>query len=324
MPHLRYNPLLDTFTMVASNRQHRPHLPGKETCPFCPDSGKVDPNYDVISYPNDFPVLSNSPESCEAESEPEFYKASQAYGRCEVILYSPDHNAKMYDLANEKVEKIIQLWIAKNAEFSLDPKLKYIYPFENRGKEVGVTIPHPHGQLYAYGWLPLKIKTELDNARKYTETTGKNLFEEMIQAEKTAGTRMLDETPNFACFIPYFTDYPFGVFIVNKNKANLAEFQPEDISELAILIKKVVYSFDHLFDREFPYMMAIHQTPVNLPEFSNASGYFRFHIEFYPPLRDKEKIKWYASSEMGAWAAANTLSVEACAAELRKHWPNSF
>jgi len=318
LPHLRYNPLLDTFTMVAANRQHRPHLPGQDTCPFCPGSGKVDPDYDVISYPNDFPVLSHSPRPVMEENP--FFETAEAYGRCEVILYSPNHQARIYDLTDEQVEKIIRLWIDKNKEFGQDPKINYVYPFENRGKEVGVTIPHPHGQLYAYGWLPLKLKTELDNAKKYWIEKGRNLFDDMNQAEVEDGRRILTETQHFACYIPYFTDYPFGVFIVSKEKANLSFFQAADISELALLIKQVVRAFDRLFDREFPYMMAIHQSPVNLPAYADSAEYYRFHIEFYTPLRDKDKIKWYASSEMGAWAAANTLSVEDCADRLRKVW----
>jgi UDPglucose--hexose-1-phosphate uridylyltransferase len=220
-------------------------------------------------------------------------------------------------LKDEQVEKIVGLWMEKNKEFSQDSKIKYVYPFENRGKEVGVTIPHPHGQLYAYSWLPLKIKTELDSAKRYWKEKGRNIFDDMNQAEWMDGRRMLAETEHFACYIPFFTDYPFGVFIVSKDKPNLSTFKSGDIKELAQLIKQVVRAFDRLFNREFPYMMVVHQTPVNEQEYADSENYYRFHIEFYTPLRDKDKIKWYASSEMGAWAAANTLSVEECAERLR-------
>ncbi len=315
MPHLRYNPLLDTYTMVASNRQNRPHLP-KDYCPFCVGEMGIKEAYSVISYPNDFPVLSQNPEEVEALSG--FYKNEQAYGKCEVILYSSNHNATLYDLSDEQVKHIVRLWKARNDELSLDPKLKYIYPFENRGQEVGVTIHHPHGQLYAYGWLPLKLETELRNAKAHFLKTGKNMFDEMNAAEFEAGSRMLMESPGFLCYLPFFTDYPFGAFIVSKARPNLSAFSETDIAELADMLKRLIRGFDKLFEREFPYMMVVHQTPVNLPEYADADAYYRFHIEFYTPLRDAEKIKWYASSEMGAWAAANTLSVEDCAARLRE------
>jgi UDPglucose--hexose-1-phosphate uridylyltransferase len=84
------------------------------------------------------------------------------------------------------------------------------------------------------------------------------------------------------------------------------------------MLKTITGAFDLLFDRPFPYMMVIHQTPVNTEEYWESDKYFHFHIEFYPPLRDKDKIKWYASSEMGAWVAANPLSVEETAPKLRE------
>jgi UDPglucose--hexose-1-phosphate uridylyltransferase len=301
--------------MVAANRQNRPHLP-KVNCPFCPGNGNMPLQFDVVSYPNDFPVLSQNPEFLR-EREEGVYQASEAYGKCEVIIYSSNHKAAIHQLPDWQVQKIIRLWKSRNDELSLDQKLKYIYPFENRGEEVGVTIHHPHGQLYAYSWLPLKLVTELRNAKDYFLKTGNNLFDEMNLAERLAKSRLLMENDAFICYIPYFTDYPFGAFIVSKSRSNLSEFEEIDIIDLAKIIKELVGAFDQLFDREFPYMMVVHQTPVNLPEYADAANYFRFHIEFYTPLRDAEKIKWYASSEMGAWAAANTLSVEDCAEKLR-------
>jgi UDPglucose--hexose-1-phosphate uridylyltransferase len=317
MPELRYNPLLDTWTMVATNRQNRPHLPA-DWCAFCPGEGKSVPaHYDVLAYPNDFPTLSQHTEAVK-KSNSKVFQAAEAYGKCEVLLYSPEHTKKIYELSDEHVLKIVELWTARFKDLSQDKRIKYIFEFENRGEEVGVTMPHPHGQLYAYSWIPEKIKNELANAKKYFKKNGTNLFRDLNEAEKKYKKRVVLENKSFIAYIPYFTDYPFGVFIVNKKlKQNFLEFTLTEKKDLAEMLKKLVRGFDKIYDRPFPYIMSIHQSPVNSPQYKDCADYFGFHIEFYPPLRAKDKIKWYAGSEMGAGAAANPLDVDACAALLR-------
>ena len=318
MPELRYNPLLDTWTMVATNRQNRPHLPA-DWCAFCPGEGKAVPSkYDVLAYPNDFPTLSQRPDAVDRKKQNKVFKSAAAYGKCEVLLYSPEHTKKIYELSDDHVLKLVELWTSRYKELSKDKRIKYIYEFENRGEEVGVTMPHPHGQLYAYSWIPEKIKNELANAKKYYKLNGSNLFKDLNEAEKKYKKRVVLENKSFIAYIPYFTDYPFGVFIVNKKlKQNFTEFTLVEKKDLAEMLKKLVRGFDKIYDRPFPYIMAIHQSPVNSPQYKDCADYFGFHIEFYPPLRAKDKIKWYAGSEMGAGAAANPLDVDECAAILR-------
>ncbi len=316
MVELRWNPLLRTYTMMASNRQARPNLP-KDQCPFCVGSDKIKEEYDVISYPNDFPVLSFTPNEVEDEFS-DFFKAEKSYGKCEVILYSPDHYSSMAHFDKEKIYRIIALWTARFAELSKDRQIKYIFEFENKGEEVGVTMPHPHGQLYAYPFVPLKIRTELDSCKAYYEEKKENLFEVMNREELKSGKRIVFENNTFVSYIPYFTDYPYGVFIVCKNqKNNFTEFEENEKQDLAEQLQKITQAFDKVFNKPFPYMMCIHQNPLHSPEYADATMYYRFHIEFYPPLRAENRIKWNASSETGAWAAANPLSVEECAEKLR-------
>jgi UDPglucose--hexose-1-phosphate uridylyltransferase len=301
--------------MHAASRQNRPHLP-KDYCPFCPGSGKVPADYDVLVYDNDYPVLSELPDEVNAPHP--LYNAKEAYGKAEVILYSPNHNTSFGQLSQQHIAKIVSTWKERNTALSADQKIQYVFPFENRGEEVGVTMHHPHGQLYAYSWVPLKIKTELDNCIAYYHEHEHNLFDVINLAEKQSGSRLLFENEHFIAYLPYFTDYPFGVFIVAKDDTvNLAEFTDAHINDLAEALKLVTAAFDLVFDREFPYMMVTHQAPVNNEDYEFAKEYYRFHIEFYPPLRDKDKVKWYASSEMGAWAAANPRSLEQCAVLLR-------
>ncbi|MFC0187038.1 galactose-1-phosphate uridylyltransferase [Fictibacillus aquaticus] len=315
MAELRYNPLLKDWTMVAASRAKRPHMP-KDFCPFCPESGKVPADYDVHLYTNDFPVLSPQP------PEPDqvgggLYKTKEAYGKCEVVLYSPGHHDTIPDLSRPHMKKLVDLWTESFAKLDADPNHEYVMTFENRGEEVGVTMPHPHGQIYAYPFIPLKVRTELDSCREYYADNGRNLFDDMVKEEKRFGERVIAETEHFIAFIPFFTDYPYGVFIVAKDKKTaLTEFDELEKEELGMLIQDVVGGMDRIYDRPFPYMMTMHPRPSNNDE--QYDEFYRFHIEFYPPLRAKDRLKFNSSSETGGWAAANPTKVEDNAAILRQ------
>ncbi len=318
MPELRWNPLLNTWTMVAANRQKRPDMP-KDWCPFCPspDNDKVPSDYDVLLYPNDFPVLSRNP-AAVGERETPLYSSTEAYGQCDVVLYSPKHTARLFELSIPHIEKLVKLWKSRHTELAQDNQIKYIFPFENRGKEVGVTMPHPHGQIYSYSFIPLKIETELRNCENYFQNENKNLFQVMNETEISDGRRMVVENDSFVAYIPHFTDYPFGVFVVAKdNLQTFEDFNDKHINDLAVMLKQLNGGFDAIYDKLFPYMMCIHQAPVNTFEWSDCEDYYRFHIEFYPPLRGENSIKHMASSESGGWAAANTVLVEDAAKILR-------
>lgn len=318
MPEFRWNPLLATWTMVATNRQHRPHLP-KDYCPFCPNHNTALPSYEVLAYNNDFPVMSLQTTEGAPNPSGQLIQRAEPVGKCEVILYSPEHNKTIYQLPDEHVLKIVELWASRFVELQKDKRIKYIFEFENRGEEVGVTMHHPHGQLYAYSFVPHKIETELRNCKQYFEMHGRNLFADLNQSEKEHNKRLVYENDNFIAYIPYFTDYPFGVFVVNKSlKGNITQFTPTEKKDLAQMLKKITAGFDKIYNREFPYMMCFHQTPVNTNKYAGAEKYYGFHIEFYPPLRAKDKVKWYAGSEMGAGAAANPLDVDECAKILRE------
>jgi UDPglucose--hexose-1-phosphate uridylyltransferase len=314
MAELRYNPLLRDWTMVASNRQHRPHMP-KDTCPFCPGSGRVPDHYDVYKYDNDFPVLTPDP----PEPDPvqtSLYRTAKSYGKCEVILYSPDHTKTLPELSVDHIVKLVDLWAERFAELEKDPLHQYVLIFENRGEECGVTMPHPHGQIYAYSKMPLKIKQELESCRLHHQETGKCLLCQMNDEEKNFEQRVIVENDHFLAYLPFFTDYPYGVFIVSKqHKTAITDFTADEKRSLAAILRDTTGAMDQLFEKLFPYMMVMHQRPVNG---ENVEDYYHFHIEFYTPLREKDKIKYYASSEMGAWAATNPQSVEETAPRLRE------
>ena len=302
--------------MVAASRQNRPQMP-KDWCPFCPGSGKVPDKFDVHKYDNDFPVMSaNPPEPDDVGSD--FYRTRPSRGACEVILYSPEHQKTLHELPVPHIRKLVDLWAGRCVALAATSDNKYIMPFENKGEEIGVTMPHPHGQIYAYSWIPQKVQVELDNARAHHASTGECIICRMNEEEKKFGRRIVYENDSFYAYIPFFTDYPYGMFIVAKAHRNyLSELGSRERDDLAEILKIVTGTFDQIFDRPFPYMMVIHQNPVNSPEYDDAKDFYHLHFEFYTPLRGKRLIKYYASSESGAWAAANVAAVERTAAEVR-------
>ena len=314
MAELRYHPLTRDWVMIASHRQNRPQMP-RDWCPFCPGSGKVPDDYDVLKYDNDFPALSTNPPVPD-DVATSLYKTAPSHGKCEVILYSPKHNATLPELSVPHVVKLVDLWTERFRELSADEKIKYVFIFENRGAAVGTTMPHPHGQIYAYPFIPKKLALETESCRDYYQEHGRCLICDMLADERADGRRMVFENEDFSVFIPFFCEYPYGIYIVSRShKQNLTQFTPRERENLARAIRAAVGTLDSLFGFQFPYMMCMHQNPVNSGDYSDD---YHFHIEFFPPMRAADKIKYNASSETGAWAHCNPTAPEEKAVELRE------
>ena len=311
MQELRWNPVLKWWVMVSSKRQDRPLLP-EDHCPFCPDSTNVPKDYDVFAYLNDWSILKQRPPGVSSPSS--FYRVAKSYGKCEVILYSPDHNSSLGQLPLKHIEKLIDLWTERYIELGRENFIKYVSIFENRGEEVGVTITHPHGQIYGYPFIPKKIEVELESCKEHFEKEKRCLYCQILEEELRFKDRIVDENESFVTFVPFFADYPYQVFIIpRKHKLSLVDFSQKEKSELSLALKRIVVTYDKLFDRLFPYMMCFHQEPTD----GNDYPYYHFHIEFYPPLRSSLTQKFNASSETGSWTHGNPTSPEEKATELR-------
>ena len=313
MAELRFDPFTKDWVMIASNRQNRPQMP-KDWCPFCPGSGKVPDHFDVYEYDNDFPALSQNPPVPD-DVATDLFKTAPSYGKCEVILYSPQHTVTLPELPVSHIKKLVDLWTERYIAMKADEKIKYVFIFENRGDVVGVTMPHPHGQIYGYSFIPKKLELELASSKEHHEKTGHCLFCDTLKDEYDAKSRIVLENDDFVAYIPFFSAYPYGMYVAAKgHKQSLDQFTETEKENLADILKKVTGTYDSLFDYHFPYMMCMHQAPVNSED---ASEYFHFHIEFYPPMRSAEKQKFNASSETGAWAHCNPTAPEEKAEELR-------
>lgn len=316
MAELRYHPLTKDWVMIASHRQNRPQMP-KDWCPFCPgpDNDKVPADFDVLKYDNDFPALRENPPAPDDVAD-DFFKTDECYGKCEVILYSKEHTVTLPELPYSHVEKLADLWCERFEALSKDPKIKYVFIFENRGDVVGVTMPHPHGQIYGYPFVPKKIALECDSAIEHRQEKGKCIFCDMLEHEAKDGRRIIFENEFFTVFLPFFTEYPYGVYIFPKNhKSYITDLSADERKVLAHTIRDTVGMLDSLFDTPFPYMMCMHNAPVNSG--TNPED-FHFHIEFFPPMRAADKQKFNASSETGVWAHCNPTAPEEKAVELRE------
>jgi UDPglucose--hexose-1-phosphate uridylyltransferase len=312
MAELRWHPLIKDWVMVVSQRQNRPQMP-KDWCPFCKGSEKVPDDYIVLKYDNDFPALSLNP-PVEDDVETELYKTAPSYGKCEVILYSSDHHTTLPQLDDLHLNELVKLWKERFTEISSFEKIKYVFIFENRGEAVGVTMPHPHGQIYGYPFIPKKLELELDACKEHMENTGRCLICDMNREEEKFSKRVIFENESFIVYLPFFSEYPYGIYISSKRHIQyITQFTKKETYDFAQTLKTAAGTLDSLFGFAFPYMMCMHQAPVN----SDCDyGYYHFHIEFFPPMRSKEKIKFNASSETGAWAHCNPTSIEEKAEEL--------
>ncbi len=313
MAELRWNPLIEDYVMIASHRQNRPQMP-KDWCPFCPGSGKVPEHFTVYEYDNDFPALSqNPPEPDDVATD--FFKVKPAYGKCEVILYSPEHEITLPELSVPHIRELVDLWVERFNALRKDANIKYVFIFENRGDVVGVTMPHPHGQIYGYSFVPKRLELEMNSAKKHLANSGNCLFCDLIKAESKEQKRVIFENEYFTVFLPFFSEYPYGVNIYAKRHiSNITELTDAEKQAFAKTLKETAGMLDALFDYKFPYMMCMYNAPVNGED---ASDYYHFHVSFYPPMRSRDKQKFNASSETGAWAHCNPTAPEEKAEELR-------
>ncbi len=310
---MRWNPILRTWVIMSSHRQNRPLLERTAACPFCPGSGKVPDDFDVYAYPNDFPSLDPDPPEPDIGGDP-LIPVRPAFGRCEVTLYSPRHDVTLGELPLGHVCRLVEHWADRYRELGGIEGIDYVFIFENRGEAVGVTMLHPHGQIYAYPFLPLKPRVELASALDHWNDNGTCLFCDLLAHERANGERMVYDEGGFCVFVPPFAEFPYQVYIVpEEHVGSLSGMSEGSKRGLARAIKCVTGAYDSLFGVPFPYMMCMHQDPTD----GGSYPYNHFHIEFYPPMRDRDKLKFNASSETGAWATINDTRPEEKAVELR-------
>ena len=319
MSELRWNPLLGEWVATATHRQDRTFLPPADFCPLCPTKEGGFPtevpesNYDIVVFENRFPSLRPDPPPPAVEGT-ELYPVRPGRGVCEVLLYSPRHNSTLAQEPVEQIYKLVRVWRDRFVELGALDFIDYVFEFENKGEAIGVTLHHPHGQIYAYPFIPPRIRRELDESHAHHARTGRCLVCDIVEAERRDGRRIVAENRSFVAYVPFFAGYPYEVHIAStRHLQSLSDLSLPEQKDLAELLKGVLVAYDRLFDVSFPYIMAIHQRPTD----DAAYDYYHFHIEFYPPLRTATKLKYLAGSETGAGMFINDTLAEEKAGELR-------
>jgi UDPglucose--hexose-1-phosphate uridylyltransferase len=318
---LRWNPLLGEWVATATHRQERTFLPPADFCPLCPTKPGGFPtevpesDYDIVVFENRFPSLRPDPPPPAVEAT-ELYPVRPAQGVCEVIVYTPNHSSTLAQEPVEQIYKLVRVWTDRFIELGALDFVDYVFEFENKGEAIGVTLHHPHGQIYAYPFIPPRIGRELEQSRVHQESTGRCLLCDIIAEERRDGLRIVAENNSFIAYIPFFASYPYEVHIVSKRHLQaLTDLDENEQKGLAGLLKTVLVAYDKLFNLSFPYMMVLHQRPTD----GGLYHYYHFHIEFYTPLRTAIKLKYLAGSETGAGMFINDTLAEEKAAELRSH-----
>lgn len=324
MSELRWHPLMGEWVATATHRQDRTFFPPPDYCPLCPTKPGGFPtevpaeDYDIVTFENKFPSLRPNPPEPIIEGT-ELYPVKPSEGLCEVVVYTPDHGSTLAEQPVEQIYKLFQVWRDRFADLSANEFVRYVFIFENKGEAVGVTLHHPHGQIYAYPFVPPRVEREIQMAREYKEKNGKNLIASILEEERKTGKRIVTENQNFTALIPFFARYPYEVHIYpNLHAEALTDFSNEQLKDLAIVFKQTISAFDKLFDRSFPYIMVMHGRPSDGENYD----FFDFHIEFYPPMRTETKLKFLAGSEAGAGMFINDTLPEDKAAELRSKIEN--
>jgi UDPglucose--hexose-1-phosphate uridylyltransferase len=319
MSELRWNPLLGEWVATATHRQGRTFLPPADFCPLCPTKPGGFPTevpeetYDIVVFENRFPSLRPAPPEPAVEGS-DLYPVQPAVGQCEVIVYTPHHTSTLADEPVEQVYKLVRVWADRFRELGAEPFADYVFIFENKGEAIGVTLHHPHGQIYAYPFTPPVVARELKQSLAHMERTGRCLGCDITEEERRDGRRLVAENDSFVAVIPFFARYPYEVHIYSvRHLQALTDMSDAELRDLASVLKAVISAFDRLFDLSFPYMMVVHQRPTD----GGSYEHYHFHVEFYPPLRTATKLKYLAGSETGAGMFINDTLAEEKAAELR-------
>ncbi|MFG3010466.1 galactose-1-phosphate uridylyltransferase [Streptomyces cinerochromogenes] len=308
---IRRDPLLGDSVAIASHRQGRTYHPPADECPLCPTRGDrlseiPDSSYDVVVFENRFPSLAGDS------------------GRCEVVCFTSDHDASFADLTEDQARLVLDAWTDRTSELSHLPSVEQVFCFENRGAEIGVTLGHPHGQIYAYPFTTPRTALMLRSLAAHKEATGgENLFDAVL-ARELAGERVVLEGEHWAAFVPYAAHWPYEVHLYPKRRVpDLLALDEAARTEFPQVYLELLRRFDRIFgtgEAPTPYIAAWHQAPFGaLEEFDGVTrDDFALHLELFTIRRTSGKLKFLAGSESGMNVFINDVPPERAAERLRE------
>jgi UDPglucose--hexose-1-phosphate uridylyltransferase len=326
----RWHPLREEWVVVAAHRQGRPwtgqqvevkaaaipdYLPDCYLCPGNPRvGGAVNDRYtQTFVFDNDHPCV--GPLSVEPSAPSQaFFKNRRADGLARVVCFSPKHNLTLAEMTPAEIAAVVRVWQQQTQDLGRRPGVRYVHAFENKGEVVGVSNPHPHGQLYATNFVFKTMEIELDASVRYWREHGRGLVEDLLAAETADGRRVLFEDAHTLAFVPYFARYAYEVYVVPKRRvAHISALADAEAESLARALKDVTVRFDNLWRMSFPYVQVLHQAPTDSGDYRA----YHFFVAFHPPLRRPNLLKYLAGPEVGGGNFLSDTSPEEKAAELR-------
>ncbi|MEU5773776.1 galactose-1-phosphate uridylyltransferase [Streptomyces venezuelae] len=308
---VREDPLLGDSVAIASHRQGRTYHPPADECPLCPSAGDrlseiPDASYDVVVFENRFPSLAGDA------------------GRCEVVCFTSDHASSFADLTPGQAALVLEAWTDRTAELSHLPSVEQVFCFENRGAEIGVTLGHPHGQIYAYPFVTPRTNLMLRSLAAFKESSGGgNLFDDVV-ARESAGERIVLEGEHWIAFVPYAAHWPYEVHLYPKRRVpDLLALDDAARAEFPQIYLELLRRFDRIFgaaENPTPYIAAWHQAPFGPLEGHDGINRddFALHLELFTIRRTSGKLKFLAGSESGMSVFINDVPPEAAAQRLRE------
>lgn len=317
MSELRFQELRGEQVAYAIDRQERTFLPPAEHCPLCPTRPGGEPteipfaSFEIAVFDNRFPAF------------------QAPHGAAEVVVYTDAHTGSLGTLSAERARDLMWVWRHRYSELGAREDVAYVLIFENRGVEVGVTLHHPHGQIYAYPFLPPVPALECAADARLGGCAPCAL----LAGELSDGRRVVYENEGVVVYVPYAARWAYEAHVAMRaHRPSLLQCEPGELTALADALQTLVRGYDALFARPFPYVMAVHQAPTGgglpsdggdgdddgLADGAAEGGGGHLHVEFYPPLRTAEKLKYLAGSEQGAGTFISDVMPEESAAELRE------
>ena len=316
---LRLDPLVNEWIAVASHRQHRSFLPPKELCPICPTTSDLlteipDSAFSVVVFDNKNPSLNAAPAGWVL---PELNGPATAtpagVGKCEVVVFTDKHDSSLKELSEDQIALVVAAWRDRTKEISKLPNIVQIFPFENRGVEVGVTIPHPHGQIYAYSYLTPRTERMLAVAQAHKTKTGRVLMDDIVSREINDKVRIVAENAHWVAYVPFASRYPYEIHVAPKKRVpDFAELNDEQAAALPSITKEVLSRLDGVYGIPMPYMASWHQAPVAL-----GRDLLGLHWQITCVRRTPDKLKYLAGSESGMGAFVMDMAPEQSAEQLK-------
>jgi UDPglucose--hexose-1-phosphate uridylyltransferase len=339
---VRFDRLLGEWVAIAGHRQTRTYVPPDDECPLCPSrrghqSEIPAHDYDVVVFENRFPSFA-SPSELDPENSPDgngfpdttgfaertgfagnigfpdSFVSGPGVGRCEVVCFTSDHDAAFSSLSPTRVRTVIEAWVARSEALAAIPEVEQVFCFENRGEEIGVTLSHPHGQIYGYPFVTPRTAQMLDSARTHLATTGRNLFADVLEAEIRSGERIVASNEHWTAFVPFAARWPLEVHLYpNRQVPDLPSLTDAEREQLAAIYLDVLRRMERVHQDSLPYIAAWHQAPVRV---DRDLAYL--HLELFSIRRAPGKLKYLAGSESAMGAFVNDVLPEEAARRMRE------